>query len=190
MSRTIILTIKDNAVAEEFARALLANAGNEDFQEVVVPLGTTLDALIARPTLGCRCSSGQRGKIKNRWEWSRAPRYGWFVHTTCRRPAQMVVRRFIYNMLGGYNNLLDELREPEPKEPFQETHYDVPALKSVQALGPADATATAESGSEPGKFYHLELRDGKWSCDCTGYYYHQTCKHADQQSIYRHVLGL
>jgi hypothetical protein len=173
LARTLILTIKDNGVAEEFARALL---GEYSTVSPLIPEGLTLDAMIARPTLFCKCPSHrQKGKIKSHGDWSRAPRYGWFVHAVCRRPAKMVVERFIYNLIGSYNNLLDELRDPGPKNPYMEQHYNVPDLPvRVKETAP-EQTVTLPSRSRPGEFHHLELRDGKWSCDCQGFQYQGKC---------------
>lgn len=116
MARTILLTIKDNEVAEEFARQMLEAPGKG---MPFVPQGTTIDAMIARPTLACKCSNSDKrqGRIKSLGDFTRARRYGWWVHAKCKRPTRAIVDRFIENHLGGYNNLLPTLTGGEPQEP-------------------------------------------------------------------------
>lgn len=111
--RTIILSFPDNKAAEEFARGML------ECQEKgmpFVPRQTTIDAMVARPTMGCSCRShGTRKGNRTISDFTLAERFGWFVHKVCKRPTQTIVNRFVGNMLGGCKDLLPELdssREP------------------------------------------------------------------------------
>jgi hypothetical protein len=124
MARIIVMTISDNDEAEQFARAML-EAERTDWP--LVPACTTIDAMIARPTLGCKCGLGKRGKQVG---WTRAPRFGWFIHSLCRRPSPYVVRDFVSNMLGGCRNLLVEL-DPEGNFAQPRNHKESPSKLAV-----------------------------------------------------------
>ena len=162
--RTIVLSIKDNDAANEFAKAMLeAERNGMPF----VPQGTTINAIIARPTLACKCNS--RKKLTG---WTRTPRFGWFVCPVCKRPSYYVVRDFIKNMLHGQNNLLQEFINGQTTKP-----PTVNEMAAIQVLPPADMVTTYPSASQPGVTYRQELRGDKWTCDCKGYQYQNKCKH-------------
>ena len=94
MARTILITIQDNEAAELFARQMLASPEPPDYLAglVEVPEGATIDAMVARPTKYCRCTptqlrQGRHGPkiVRN---WTRTPRFGWFVCSRCKRPSR------------------------------------------------------------------------------------------------------
>jgi hypothetical protein len=123
MARTLIITWPDNEAAERFATILhqlqtktyegLTDEGLSELGDLLTD-GDELpemDAMVARPTKGCRCTSAERrrGRQKELGDWTRTPRFGWFVHAGCRRPSAYVVRHFVANMLGGYKDILPEV---------------------------------------------------------------------------------
>jgi len=120
MARVIILSIEDNAEAEDFARWLLegkAPTAEAEGDLPVVPPGAKIEAMIARPTVGCRGPHRVPGRLRSEHGWTRTQRFGWWVCSVCKKPSPMVVRNFIDNMTGGYNDLLPELSGGEPKPP-------------------------------------------------------------------------
>jgi hypothetical protein len=122
MARIILLNVPDNAAAEDFAREMLEaeKAGIPLPSDMpALPEGTTIEALIARPTLACKCGS-QGNKMKAAMGWSRTPKFGWWVHAGCNRPAPMVVRDWVKNMLNGTRNLLADIA-PDEKWPQPRT---------------------------------------------------------------------
>jgi hypothetical protein len=106
MARIVVLSFDSNEAAESFAAVSM----NDD-----VPY--KVEAMIARPTTGCRGPHRVPGKMKPERGWSRTIRFGWFVCAVCKKPSATVVRDFIANMLGGYNNLLPELFGDKPQQP-------------------------------------------------------------------------
>ena len=121
MARTILITIQDNEAAELFARQMLASPEPPDYLAglVEVPEGATIDAMVARPTKYCKCTPAQlrqgRHGPKIVRNWTRTPRFGWFVCSRCKRPSRIVVKNFIENHLTNLCDLLPELlpgREP------------------------------------------------------------------------------
>lgn len=120
MARIIILSVPENEEAEDFARWLLDGNAPKTWDEgdlPVVPRNTTIEAMIARPTIGCRGPHRVPGKLKSQMSWTRTQRFGWWVCGVCKKPSPTVVRNFIDNMLGGHNNLLPELTGGEPRPP-------------------------------------------------------------------------
>jgi hypothetical protein len=115
MARVIVLSFEDNESAEMFAKALLREGPTAG--RPFVPPSAKIEAMIARPTAGCRGPHRIPGKIKSEHGFSRTKRFGWFVCGQCKKPAQAVVDRFIENMLGGSNDLLPEVLGSEPKQP-------------------------------------------------------------------------
>jgi hypothetical protein len=101
----------------------------------VVASMSKIEAMVARPTVSCRCNivgytTWQRyhgrktgGKFVDYSDradysasmgvWRKTERFGWLIHTKCKRPNYFVVHRFIQNMLIGIgcNNLLPEIEE-------------------------------------------------------------------------------
>jgi hypothetical protein len=125
MSRVIILSFRDNDVAEHFARQVLE--GQENAMCSVLPAtGVKIEALIARPTQKCKGPHRVPGKLRSQMGWSRTRRYGWWVCSVCNKCAPKVVRDFITNMIGGYNNLLTELTGENPEEPAPWYRYRRP----------------------------------------------------------------
>jgi len=120
MARILILSVDNNEEAEDFAKWLIEGNAPKAWAEgdlPVVPPGTTLEAMIARPTVGCRGPHRVPGKMKPERGWTRTKRFGWWVCGVCKKPSATVVRDFIDNMVGGYNDLLPELSGGEPRQP-------------------------------------------------------------------------
>jgi len=115
MARILVLSIADNAEAEWFAKRLLEN--QELRISTLMPSSTRIEAMIARPTVACRGPHRVQGKIKSQMGWTRTVKFGWWVCGICKKPAATVVRDFVENMLGGYNDLLPTLSGGEPRPP-------------------------------------------------------------------------
>jgi hypothetical protein len=85
----------------------------EDFvaEALADPERTSMDAMVARPTLACECKSVKHaGKIASRtMNFGQSKRFRWWVHLKCKRPTRYVVDHFIANMLNGHADLLGEL---------------------------------------------------------------------------------
>jgi hypothetical protein len=114
MARIIVLSVEDNESAEMFAAALLEPPENG---RPFVPPGVKIEAMIARPTVGCKGPHRVQGRLRSEHGWTRTQRFGWWVCSTCKKPSRTVVRDFVLNMLGGSNNLLPELTGGEPEPP-------------------------------------------------------------------------
>lgn len=112
MSRIIILSFDSNEAAEGFARTALSD--DQPYK---------LEAMIARPTRGCPGPHRVPGRMKSERGWTRTKRFGWWVCSTCKRPSSFVVRDFIDNMIGGYNDLLSELTGGQPRPPRRPRAY-------------------------------------------------------------------
>jgi hypothetical protein len=125
VARIILLGFKDNDAAEAFIRdmdriqsldpvssSLMGELG------VITASAGKVEALVARPTLTCKCSStGMHQGKKTGAGFTKTAKFGWWVHAKCRRPTSYIVKNFITNMLNGHNDLLPELRESwQPKE--------------------------------------------------------------------------
>jgi hypothetical protein len=108
-ARTIILNMPDAKAAAEFAKAMLKAQTSEIPLETAampyVPKGATIEALIARPSLGCECSGG--GKKDDGWTYF--PTFGWWLHPRCKRPSMYIIRHWISNHLGGCRNLMADI---------------------------------------------------------------------------------
>jgi hypothetical protein len=130
MARVVLLQFLDNDAAEHFIESVLAaqdeNTPTEQLSSEIIATGAiaaacaTVEALIARPTVWCKCKivgksqGARRGKFSALTErWYKTERYGWYVHARCERPNVFNVKRFINNILIGVscNNLLPELKE-------------------------------------------------------------------------------
>lgn len=107
MARVIVLEFSDNEAAEAFCRASLAESEPT----------YTLQAMVARPTTYCRGPHRVPGKLKSQMGWTRTIKFGWWVCSVCNKPAPTVVRNFIANMVGGYNDLLPTVTGGEPTLP-------------------------------------------------------------------------
>jgi len=125
MSRVVILSFRDNDAAEHFARQVLEGQSNGTCS-VLPSKDVRIEALIAQPTQRCKGPHRVPGKQKSERGWSRTKRYGWWVCGVCNKCSPMVVRDFITNMIGGYNNLLSELMGGDPEEPTPWHRYRRP----------------------------------------------------------------
>jgi hypothetical protein len=139
MARIIILSIPDNAEAEDFARWMLDRDGRED--QPVVPPGATIEAMVARPTVACRGPHRVPGKIKSQMSWTRTVKFGWWVCGVCKKPAATIVRDFVENMLGGHNDLLPTVTGGEPRPPKHLRSVAQGGLQPNNKLHPRQHTA-------------------------------------------------
>jgi hypothetical protein len=131
-ARTILITIDDQKAAEQFVLELYNDGLMDRDRQILVPAGTKLDAMIARPSLGCHCTggTGKMGKHSD-FGWRQVPKFGWWVHARCKRPSATVVRDWIRNMLNGAHNLLPVLiPDREWVQPNKVIDYDGRSLRA------------------------------------------------------------
>jgi hypothetical protein len=124
--RTVVISFKDNETAEKFVKHVafmqggyLVDGAIEEYdsaEEFVAdtladPTVTTLDAMIARPTMACQCRTvRQPGKMGSTvGNYTLTPHFRWWVHRKCKRPTKYIVKNFIANMIGGHRDLLAEI---------------------------------------------------------------------------------
>ncbi len=151
MARVVLLSFEDNATADSFVRQVVTN----NYVWQLPPSGDVTDgravackveAVVAKPTKGCRCSYStpetrrrrtSRSSKREQFGWSRSLMYGWWVCGKCGRTSPMVVRHFVSGMLHGANDLLPKiLRIGDPISPHnrwladggysEAKHHDVP----------------------------------------------------------------
>lgn len=124
--REVLIRFDDNKVAEKFVQILDAIQNGEmatgpDWElhlSGILASHAVLDALIARPTMGCKYKTKQVG-----WR-NDTNKFGWFICPTCKRPNVYVVRHWLRNIVlgSGGKNLLPDL------------------LAKLRSSGEADAT--------------------------------------------------
>jgi hypothetical protein len=133
MARAVVLTFQDNSEAETFVRTLdilqkdvYAESPSYDaLPDVLGRLlatkmvdgccGVSIDAVIARPTRWCKCTPTQkrRGRQKPLGDYTRTPKFGWWVHALCMKPERPIVVNWVKNLLGGNVNLLEDILKKE-----------------------------------------------------------------------------
>jgi hypothetical protein len=164
-----VLALQDPNTELRSLPALIRHTGS-----IVAACGK-VEAIIARPTVYCKC------KIVGMTEWSRqqnrrknsnkfvdysnqadyatamgqhrkTERYGWLIHTKCKKPNRFIVQRFIQNLLIGLgcNNLLSELKEAIRQERI--ANYIAPPIERNEdgtriTATPADGNGPADTGS-------------------------------------------
>lgn len=108
--RRIVLLEMNTEDAEEFVRDV-ANTERESM--TFVPPGTTVEAVVARPTKWCTCDVPQESKsvrrrrmAKRESGWVRGSTFGWWLCINCKRPSKPVVIHWVDSMLAGANDLL------------------------------------------------------------------------------------
>src|SRR6516165_10415266 len=116
--RTLLISIKDNKQAEVLVREIAERQGllDDDAEPYLTDnelmLGIVglfdLNAMIARPTLGCKCSGKPAGRKVG---YTQTERFKWWVHGAvgCKRPTTYIVRNFIRIILSGNADLLSEI---------------------------------------------------------------------------------
>jgi hypothetical protein len=192
MARIVVLSFDDNDAAEQFTTALL-EAQSDNWRHrttrpntvgIVASAYATVEAVIARPTVSCRCRivgmtewarlNNQRKKTRGMGkfqdgpqreeyvasigQWHKTERFGWLIHTKCKRPNYYVVHRFIQNMLIGIgcNNLLNEIKErrnanTEPEGATDGTSITIASPDQLVPNAPLDGPVLqAEVPSEHG----------------------------------------
>ena len=137
MARVIIISVESNDEAEAFAKWML-DKDQEGYSEdmPVVPPGAKIEALIARPTIACRGPHRVVGKMRSQMSYTRTIKFGWWVCAVCKKPAPIIVRDFIENMIGGHNDLLPTLTGGEPKQPRHLRARDQGELQPNSSLHP------------------------------------------------------
>lgn len=111
--------------AEDFVRQLHASGrlsvevtDSRDPLDGVV-WDATVEAVVARPMVGCKCSVVTESRYQRRRRlktgatkdqaYSRGPRFGWWVCSVCRKPSRAAVMHWVSSMLVGANDLLPEI---------------------------------------------------------------------------------
>jgi hypothetical protein len=140
MARAVLITFRDNDAAEAFVKKVWevqdqdSSTGRATIEAgLLVAAKGKIEWMIARPLNSCYCRISpkriKKGKFDQSYEpYHRTQRFGWFVHSKCNKPNRFVVRNFINNLHVGWNDLLDELREPKseveqealPRPPYEE----------------------------------------------------------------------
>jgi hypothetical protein len=108
VARTILITFADNKAAAEFARDF-ASAQKTTCSGTMIHIeGVTMDAMIARPTLYCRCTPTmrRRGRQKELGDFTQAEKFGWYIHALCQRPTKYVVEHWLQHRIAGNKDLL------------------------------------------------------------------------------------
>jgi hypothetical protein len=105
MARSLLITIEDNAVAESLAYDI---SRAETHGMPILPQGTVVEAVAARPTRWCKCSATakRRGRQKPVGDYTQVPKFGWWVHALCMKPEKNIIDNWIQNHLNGCVNLL------------------------------------------------------------------------------------
>ena len=113
--RAVILTFKDNAIAEKFVRDV-AEVGGVYVDSFEDPLPATVEAVVAVATAYCKCAimddTGPRRRRRSKRDsfgWTRGGQFGWWVCPHCKKPSKPWVRHFITAMLAGCNDLLPKI---------------------------------------------------------------------------------
>jgi hypothetical protein len=173
MARVVILSFDDNTAAEAFVEHTLEaqaakHGGIPISISAHVVAHATIEAVVARPTVSCRCrivgmtqyyreksqrSRAGQGKFVNyggpeQQEYVsvmgthvKTERFGWLIHTKCKRPGFFVVKRFIQMMLVGVgcNDLLPEIVErmnaPEPEPEVVQEQAPVGSWDALSVTG-------------------------------------------------------
>jgi hypothetical protein len=120
MARLLLISFGDNDTAESFVRTLdqlqqgeYPGLTDQAITELgmILGSGSVMEAMIARPTMPCRCAgSSSRKTVK---EYKKTKRFGWWVHATCNRPSREMIRHFIDHRIMDYRNLLVEILNPD-----------------------------------------------------------------------------
>lgn len=127
--RTVLISIPDNAQAEQIVKELGQRLGldpygrgedgdgdltDEEFVSLLIASGLTLDAMVARPTKWCTCG-GTKGAGSRTTGYAQSERYHWWVHRArkgkprCNKPTRFIVDHWIRNMLNGARDILGEV---------------------------------------------------------------------------------
>ena len=115
--RRVILLEMSTEDAEEFVRWSTAygavgafyepQEGEEHLTPAAKKYEATIQAVVAKPTVWCRCDIPLETKYQRRRRiaqkreggWSRGVRFGWWLCARCRKPSKAVVTHFITSML-------------------------------------------------------------------------------------------
>lgn len=146
MGRVVLLSFRNNEIAESFVRTMLRATDEELTQEeifslvrglgTIVAAGGKVEAIVARPTIACKCK--HKGKPPR---WKKSQRFGWWICPNCNRPSPYAGCFRIKNAIIGMggNNLLHEL--VASKETHDANPSDVPNVSD-------DVGTTAGADSE------------------------------------------
>ena len=154
MARIVTFSFKDNVAAEAVIEAvdILQDTGHpmtiQEFAQVAERLGSIMGAsatpqvLMARPTAWCTCKykvTRATGKV--------TPRFGWLVCKTCNKPAEVVVRNWMGNLVNSVmgNNLLQALRDKLAADRATEDDEDPQEILDKFDQG-ADGVTTKPAG--------------------------------------------
>lgn len=186
MARVVILSFENNAAANKFVKDLNASQNSDEVaSSKVAEMGliamsySKLEALLARPTLACECTKGlgiRSQQYKAVAGFGKTTKFGWWVHSACKRPTKLVVDRFIHNLIiSGGNNLLQQVLTPKgpveahvmggPNQKMFQPGYkpNDPVDHSQHMLGGEDgateASDTERTDTVPPGVHQEEVRD-------------------------------
>lgn len=131
------MSFKDNEAAEALIKETLKSqrdphGGVPISIAHIMCSSATVEAMMARPTAGCKCKTHKNHKQA----WTRTVRFGWWVHASCKRPASLVVRNYIKNLIiSGGTNLLPEI-EAEMVPPTDTNQVDTSPDTGGSVLSP------------------------------------------------------
>jgi hypothetical protein len=131
-ARVLVLSFKSEKAAEQFAHLKIQweNTDTEPTDNIeaeiltlgaIVAAETTLEAMVAKPSNPCRCTSSKH--VNRGGGYTKTVKFGWWVHAACGKPEWRVIQDFIKNMIiSSGNDLLPALKdtlkaEREPAEP-------------------------------------------------------------------------
>jgi hypothetical protein len=122
VSRIVLLEFPDKDDAEEFVRIMAENPIEPPSQIIERLASSAVVAVVARPSVRCRCDVPQESKSQRRRRqaqkreggWSRGKTFGWWLCVHCKKPSEAAVTHWVTNMLAGANDLLPAILETGP----------------------------------------------------------------------------
>jgi hypothetical protein len=115
--------------AEAFVRKATEFGGilTRDDDDNPYNLPAKVEAVVARPMVACKCTQVAESRYQRRRRlktgstkdqaYSRGPKFGWWVCSTCNKPSRASVLHWVSSMLVGANDLLPAILGTGPAIP-------------------------------------------------------------------------